>query len=108
MSDKYRHFDHLIAVLMITALLLTGCSTSSRTFYFSGSDDPLGLRQIQVMRYEQQQASANHLDEDPESSLITEITESEAPLADPEESTLPPDDSFVPEEPEEEPENEKS
>ncbi|MBR3393640.1 MAG: transglutaminase domain-containing protein [Firmicutes bacterium] len=93
MSDKYRHFDHLIAVLMITALLLTGCSASSRTFFFSGSDDPLDLHQIQVMRYEQQQASANHMDEDPESSLITEITESETPLAGPEESTLPPDDS---------------
>ena len=43
----------LLAALLMIAMLLSGCSNASRSFYYSGNDDPLGLREIQGRIYEE-------------------------------------------------------
>lgn len=92
------------------ALVLTGCSPVSMSFYYSGTDDPLDLRQIQGALYEQklaQQAAAEAqetvTESTPEPEEVTEVSEvSEAPQEEPiPEETLP-EESVVEEVPEEE------
>lgn len=71
-------YKSLIALLLVAVLLLTGCGSASRTFYFSGSDDPLGLREIQKMVYEENLSASKDLPDEEsseETSAESEITE---------------------------------
>ncbi|MBO4887923.1 MAG: transglutaminase domain-containing protein [Firmicutes bacterium] len=79
-KDRNNHLYTFIALLLVTALLLTGCGSASRTFYFSGSDDPLGLREIQKMVYEETLSASKDQPDDEsseENSADPEMTEAE-------------------------------
>ena len=49
---KTRPGKLLFMMLLSLALLLGGCGSVSRSLYYSGNDDPLGLRKIQGRIYE--------------------------------------------------------
>ena len=63
MKVRLQQFFRYIAVLISAVLLLTGCSRAS-DFYFSGSDDPLDLREIQQLRRTASLQSAVSLQKD--------------------------------------------
>ena len=91
MKVRLQQFFRYIAVLISAVLLLTGCSRAS-DFYFSGSDDPLDLREIQQLRRTASLQSAVSLQKDgalkdaaagTEDSGLEEIPEDGVPAAGP-------------------------
>ena len=75
--SKPAFIAELGALLLAVLILLTGCRPAALSFYFSGNDDPLDLRQIQGAIYEQQfaQNQQDQADGADDNTIIIDVSE---------------------------------